>query len=458
VAAPFNTGDSTCGSGGSACDDCTARGSACNATTFTCATDGGSVDGGGCASGCSLPNAVCAPGTTTNNCGINGASCAACMQGETCVAIPGGGHCVSTRIVKHVGDPCASAAECKVGLGPDALCKTSTSSGNGTYLGGYCTLPCQTTCPSGSSCVLLAARFGEADQICWDDCGSGDSCRSPGYACYKVNGSGECWINPLPVQDAGPPADKVGLPCATDAACQNPPDQGGVCLSRSLGLTWPDGYCSKSSCATDDECSPDGGALCISFGSATRCISRCGVTTHLDGGQADCRLGYLCEGYTSNLPDGGQVPSNDGICLPPPPPPPANTGAACTSTADCLVPATTVADCLPELIGGDGGYPSGFPGGYCSKLGCRRDSDCAPGDAGVCLDIGLIQTACFARCPQGGGGRTTCRADYVCTSYLLPLADGGSEASVDGYCAASCTMPGAGCLAGTCNASTGYCE
>jgi hypothetical protein len=298
--------------------------------------------------------------------------------------------------------------------------------------GGYCTLPCTgaSGCPTATSaCIAIDPRYGETDAICWDKCASGDPCRQPGYQCYSVGAYSACWISPLPGQDAGQPADRVGQPCANDTQCKNPPAIGGVCLQRDLDRAWPGGYCSKSFCSTNAECGADAGSLCIIFdvneGTEQRCVQRCGF----DGGTS-CRAGYGCEAYVLAQPDGGELPAPDGICLPPIAPPPQRTGQACTTQLDCLVPSSTIADCLPGTLP-DGG-PTPFPGGYCSRLGCGSDEECAPDAGGICLGISASESACFQSCPSSDAGQGPCRTGYVCTAYMV--ADGGH--SPDGYCGA----------------------
>lgn len=103
--------DTTCGSLGNACADCTATGGTCNRNLFTCegstgggggSTGGGSGGGGGtscnqsnCA-GCCTTAGVCMSGTASSACGMGGATCAACStsqtcNGVTCVSNTGGG-------------------------------------------------------------------------------------------------------------------------------------------------------------------------------------------------------------------------------------------------------------------------------------------------------------------------------------------------------------------------------
>jgi hypothetical protein len=389
-------------------------------------------------------------------------ACVACPSGQLCI----NKQCQTPMVTKKIGDACTTAEECQASLGPSAICKTMTSSGNAIYVGGYCTIPCTSqndpVCGTDAFCVGLRPRYGEQDVFCWARCSNGNTCRTPGYACYDLDGPKGCWLSPLPAEDAGPPADKIGNPCTADSQCQNPPDQGGICSAKDsdLGLIFPGGYCSTDFCNSNEECAADGGALCVGFGDrGTRCMRRCamGGGSFADAGQSDCRDDYLCLSLT--LRDGGLTPH--GICLPRPPPPPTTVGQSCTSTSDCDDNGTTFGTCLPETFSlPDGGRAqSGNPGGYCTLVNCESDSDCGPSGTGVCLLItqdpnAAVQTLCFASCPAGGQGQSTCRSGYVCQSFRL--ADGGT--STDGYCDARCDAPGNSCPTGrTCNAS-GYCQ
>ena len=71
------------------------------------------------------------------------------------------------------------------------------------------------------------------------------------------------------------------------------------------------GYCTRDDCdMPGNECSTDGGAICIAFngGQFNQCMKHCTP----DGGQGGCRTNYVCEQL--GLPDGGPAP--DGICYP----------------------------------------------------------------------------------------------------------------------------------------------
>lgn len=493
VAKPNNANNTTCGSAGNLCADCSTSGTACNPNTFTCGTGGGGGagggvggggmgggvgggGGGGTCDGCRLPNGTCVPlsATSVNNCGTGGAQCQACPSGQLCT----NGVCNTPMTMKKIGDPCTTDQECgtipNLPMGAQIICKKMTSTGNGTYTGGYCTARCGSgtpvanNCPAGSMCVGVDPRYGETDVFCWDRCGAGDPCRTPGYACYGVGGGSACWLNPIPQQDAGPPADKIGNACTADMQCANPPDRGGSCYGvadstndfdnrSALGFIWPGGYCSKDFCDSDSECSTDGGAKCITFNingnSESRCMRHCSQGgSALDAGQSDCRTDYRC--FALGLPDAGRT--TDGICLGPVAPEPARTGQSCNTSADCQVPAGAVADCLPSTQQ-DGG-PSPFTGGYCTRFECADETECGrnAADAGnMCLVISAQgNTSCFESCPAGGAGQGTCRTGYVCQSYTQ--GDGG--ASPDGYCNPNCNNVPGSCGTRTCNATTGYCQ
>ncbi len=451
---PDNRSSSTCGLKGATCVDCASAGQLCELSTLTCvaASDAGQ---GFC--GCSLPSGACAAGTTEANCGADAGVCMTCDAGLTCSA---GGACIAVVSTKQVGASCASSAECRANLGASAECKLQTSSGSGTYVGGYCTLPCSSgaaKCPAGSTCASLEAQYGEPEALCWDNCllNGGDPCRAPGYRCYGFldGGAHACWISPLPPVDAGSSTDTVGLPCDAGSDCQSALDGGGVCLSLGVDRHWVGGYCSTAACSLDTECATDGGALCATLGTdGPRCLRRCEVKADggtADAGQGSCRPGYLCQ--PALLPDGG--PSSGGVCAPGLAPPPARTGAACATLSDCLVPIETVATCFPEARVVDGGtVPTGYLGGLCTRLGCRDDADCAPDAGGVCQWPGAAPSQCFEACELGS---SACRPGYVCRSASWP--DGGVQPR--SFCAPRCEVPGNACLNGQlCDADAGLCR
>lgn len=474
VKKPNNNNNTTCGSAGNACVDCAASASTCNSATSTCGTavtgGGGGSTGGGTGGGtatcdgCRLSPTSCSPpqlsATSTTNCGLGGVACVMCGAGELCT----NGVCGTPPSMKRVGDACLTDVECQGSgagaLGPTAICKQMTTSGNGTYAGGYCTVRCGTagtSCPGGSTCVGLLPQYGEADTFCWDNCSGTDRCRTPGYECYQIGNGNSCWIDPIPPVDAGVPADKVGNACSSTAECINPPETGGVCLSREANYDWTaaGGYCSKTGCISNDECSADGGSFCIGLteDDPNLCVQKCADSS--DGGQSTCRNGFVCEGYVTRLADGGIQPSADGFCVPPPAPIPTSIGEACATNLDCSVPTGAIADCLPATLPNDAG-PSGFTDGYCTRSQCQSDSDCSPDGGAQCFGIGGTNTACFRLCPASDAGQGTCRTGYVCESF--GLGDGGQ--STNGVCDRACNAAGApACPTGrTCNQTNGYCE
>lgn len=317
VRPPNNANNTTCGSAGNGCLDCAASASTCNPSTFSCGstnTGGGAGGGGGVTcDGCALPSGTCVPLSRTSviNCGAQGVRCAACGSGQLCT----NGLCTTPTATARVGSACTNDGECISGLGSSAICKLTTTSGNASYTGGYCTLRCPASaCPAGSNCVAAQTPYGEGEALCWDSCGAGDTCRSAGYACYSLGTASACWISPLPIVDAGVPADKVGNACTSTNDCINPPTSRGACLSSEFMMTWPGGYCSRLDCLSNVECAVDGGAICIGFtANETACVRKCADSS---AGQSNCRSGYTCTPYINRLPDGGMQSSTDGFCAP----------------------------------------------------------------------------------------------------------------------------------------------
>lgn len=345
-----NGNNTTCGTSGNTCVDCTKSSMVCN-SSFKCASGGAGGGSGGaggsggsgacnatnCANGC-CSGTLCIPagstGQNANNCGTGGATCAMCPAMNVCAA----GMCRSSTAIVKIGDACVMDADC-AGLGGNFKCKTMTSTGSGTYAGGYCTRPCtaNTDCmvtgATAGVCVGGLDAYGEAEDVCWASCtqrnmAPGD-CRQ-GYACYGLTSGGMaagagCWLYPAPTPDAGPPSDKIGNPCTTNANCQNPPDpQYAVCVLEFFrqadgGMTtnptgYSGGYCSAN-CGTDDAICGDAG-ICFSDFPQTGffgCVQRC---TAPFAGPGSCRNGYVCDGYFLRGSDGGIQPSADGFCSP----------------------------------------------------------------------------------------------------------------------------------------------
>lgn len=315
ITSPDNAKVTSCGQNGVECANCGTR--AC--TEFKCEGSGGAGGGSGgvcgagncsgCCTGTTVNSSCINPGTATN-CGKAGAVCRSCGAGQACVngdckAVDGG--------AGQVGTQCTVDSECAA-LGSGFTCKLKTSSMMNDYTGGYCTKTCGSDldCPGKSLCLGPQPGYGETDSICWSQCTTAAECRS-GYDCYPIGGGlSACWISPLPPYDPGPPADKVGQACGSDATCQNPPDDG-VCLTDKLtdggASAFTAGYCSAP-CDDSAHCSADGGAICIALNGFGACAQTCtGPTT----GQANCRTGYVCRAVRAG-PDAGFLPV--GFCWP----------------------------------------------------------------------------------------------------------------------------------------------
>lgn len=76
-------GDSTCGAGGTICNDCASIGNVCNPTTKACQAPTPTCGSANCG-GCCDANGQCIASPTTQQCGKGGAACSACSSGYTC--------------------------------------------------------------------------------------------------------------------------------------------------------------------------------------------------------------------------------------------------------------------------------------------------------------------------------------------------------------------------------------
>jgi hypothetical protein len=444
--------DSSCGTAGGVCADCTSGRLVCGAAGACVAPTDAGLDAGVTCDGCFLPGkSTCVPAQTSansvGNCGLGGGSCATCAAGQLCSE----GLCLTPGPSGHIGDACAHDWQCPSGTS----CRSVTASGNATYTGGYCTHPCGVggrDCATGSSCVTGLSGFGETDGLCLADCSS--SCRtSAGYACYLTGAGDVCWVAPLPVLS---PNAHVGDACTQPGDCGAWPQFGDTCLTET-DRTFPGGYCTRLGCTSSNDCQAgDAGALCLERGLFTECVARCPEGGRgADAGQSSCRDGYRCVAYLKPTLDGGTEPSADGYCYPPETLAPARTGEACASDAECQVPAGAEGSCLPERLP-DGGA-TGYTGGSCTRYACLSNADCSSTDTAVCLAFAgqaSHLTQCFGSCTGPGTGRSSCRAGYACAPYAQ--LDGGVAAT--GYCAPDCHVAGAGCEAGSSCGSAGLCQ
>jgi hypothetical protein len=287
-----------CGVSGMACATCASSDLCLNGQCTGC----GPQTCMGCCSG-----GFCQPGNVDFACGIAGKTCQACAAGNTCSF----GTCSPVTHVAQVGDPCMSDFDCAT-LGPGAMCKLKTSTGNAPYQGGYCTLPCggNLACPMNAVCESAPNR-GETDSICLLRCGmGGTTCRTPGYACEAFPNGGvalACWIFPLPGSlDGGVPFPDAGFGLPVGSACNanNCAPQSQFCIPDSqMGFNtgYTGGYCSDQ-CSATQPC--PAGTLCVSETFGPVMLSSCkSLCFNPGGGQGMCRSGYICQ----SAPSGGMI-------------------------------------------------------------------------------------------------------------------------------------------------------
>jgi hypothetical protein len=237
--------------------------------------------------------------------------------------------------LQPIGGACTSASNCQAGL----FCKQTTTRGDATMPGGYCTKACSTStdCGGGAGCIggasTALAFFGESTGFCAGSCpsaGAQSTCRT-GYLCYGQTGAaGFCYLQTLPPFNGGgtPPA---GAPCSSDTQCQNPPDPAlGFCFPPTLSdggaSGWTDGYCSAD-CGLDNTgtfCGPNG--ACLTLGTAPNEFDACLQKCPGPGTRSTCRTGYTCEDI-----------GNGGVCFPDCLAVGCPSGGTCdTGTGQCL--------------------------------------------------------------------------------------------------------------------------
>ncbi len=314
--------DTVCGKGGGTCANCTAGNGTCDLGTHSCS--GGPNDGGmSCKQSCPgcCYNGTCLPfsGQAKSSCGASGEDCHVCTTGNRCDT----GRCVP-ETPSITGHECTNDVECAA-LDAGATCRKQTASGRFSYPMGYCTQPCSSSMPCAHDSVCVLAEPDETRAYCMPRCSEPDSqstCR-PGYLCIGllVGTGGVCWLNEPYNPDAGPPFDKVGASCTTNAMCDPAAPGGmgkGACIPETLsdggssGFTG--GYCTGS-CSTDPRtCSTDGGAVCIGLSMSSAICQRTCARPWV--GQGECRQGYVCYGYFLKTSDGGSRPSTNGVCEP----------------------------------------------------------------------------------------------------------------------------------------------
>lgn len=339
---PNNTNNTTCGTSGGSCIDCTKTNQVCNATTFQCAdgtgagggtgggTGGGGGGGGTTCSGCTLPSGLCLTMPTTTNCGTGGAACAPCATGQLCNA----GVCGtpdSGVVAGAIGSPCNTAADCvnvPLEQGFSAICKKNTIPGNTPYPNGYCTRRClgADNCGgsvSGNVCAFVLGSLGEQENICLKACGSASGqCReADGYGCINFGSTQmprpACWLLPggnLPPEwDAGPGnPGNAGVACTSDSECGPAPSFGCIPESTDAGPTgYPGGQCTGDCTGSLEDSFCGDGGICLptaynAQGGAVvvwECSQGCNPTA-----ANSCRPNYVCDPFSQGSMFGNCVP------------------------------------------------------------------------------------------------------------------------------------------------------
>ena len=148
--------------------------------------------GGYCTRSCGFDTAACPAGAYCDGrlqlCLTRCNGAADCRNGYSCESRFAGGNtqfptCVAATSSAHVGDPCATFADCLVG----GFCVAAQDNGQPTgFTGGYCTDTCGTAqspaCPAGSFC-----GFSVGSRSCIDACTADADCRqADGYLCRDL--------------------------------------------------------------------------------------------------------------------------------------------------------------------------------------------------------------------------------------------------------------------------------
>lgn len=481
---------------------------------------GGGTGGGGVScDGCRTAEGTCLPLANTSelNCGVEGSACVTCGLGQICSR----GVCAPPPSNKRVGDACAADSECQQSLGTAAICKQRTSSGNASYPGGYCTLRCASTasqCPVGSTCVSVVAPYGESDSLCWDNCGAGDACRTPGYACYGVGSLNACWISPLPPIGGGAGGGggapigggfgggtggggvPVGGGFGGGTGGGSPVGGGfGGGGGQSCDGCFFSGFCIPRTSSNNDTFCGQGGVTCASCTNGQTCQNFACVNGPVGGGGGAFDGGSPVGGGSGGGfggGSGGGIPTGGGggsvACS-------ASTCSGCCSNNFCVplqsqsnftcgMRGNQCAACLNGLTCSSGACTS--PDAGTSQVGnaCTSDTQCRPPTNGFCIaetvfgqPTGWPGGACSANCgtvgcPSGsscldvGGGGGGTGSNPICfqscpqprlgqsTCRSGYLCEVNVQTTGSGICIPRCNTVGFTCWQGTrCDVGSGYC-
>ena len=320
------TGDSTCGTGGGSCSDCTTNGQECVGGSCQC-------DAHSCPNGCCPTGGGACQTNGVSTCGVNGATCRTCTTGQacslggSCICAPGcagccaggaNGACVGGTENPTCGVNGQTCANCTLGQGQECA---------ETDAGAYVCMCDAHSCPDGccdvnGSCQPnVAPNCGIKGVACMTTCSaaSGQECNSTG-ACVCdstscstgccTSATGTC-VSPRSSTQCAP-AGAVCIACANSTftcsatgACACPTgdiDCGGSCINPLTNGT----YCGASgtTCTGGTTCSggktcqngacacPSGGTVC-----GTQCTTlltdpaNCGTCGHSCGPTATCSAG-----------------------------------------------------------------------------------------------------------------------------------------------------------------------
>lgn len=341
----YGVSNNSCGQNAQTCDNCTAKGGVCDASSRTCVSGaqpdcdnkckgasngiGGTCETNGCTGCCD--GVQCLPGTLDAACGGSGGECANCTgQGTTCnTSTNTCASCTPNCAGKCAGasDGCGSAcptnqcngccngSSCEVGTA-HAVCGASgnacancTASGStcssGTCVGGTCTPNCNSKCAGasdgcGSTCPTTDCNSGCCSGSTCLPGTSNTACGSIGLGTAKADGS--CW----PCSASYPSCDAATHTCkasTTPSECSGEPDGtscssgNGECRNQSCCTGCWDGSTCLPGATDEMNCGSDG-ELCTSCTGTNVCNSGvCGpASTTCPGGDLSACTGGVCVG------------------------------------------------------------------------------------------------------------------------------------------------------------------